>query len=300
MNVPTVSGAHARLIWNEGTRVAIIEDLGSSNGTAVGSPDRKASRSVLASTDTVYLGTHPLPASDMLARLAPPRRPSADLPGTGVDHRPRPELRPVIELPMVSSRHARLTRSGSLTLIEDLGSANGTSVNGQRIDRAVAVKSGDIIGLGTYLLELRVEDPEVPATGTPEGLLSPPTAPESGIAQPLADTQSHPWRIPAFLLAIVVVGLSAVFWRLRPGVPPAEDAAKPNRDLAAVPKPDPPADMPQPPSPSSHREEKAGAVAHAPESKSGAAPQAARPAKARRFHSQGQAQALSAPSRRRL
>jgi pSer/pThr/pTyr-binding forkhead associated (FHA) protein len=75
VNEPMVSGSHARLIWNEATHVAIVEDLESANGTAVGSPDRKAGRAPVAAGDTVYLGTHPVPAFQLLARLAPRRTP---------------------------------------------------------------------------------------------------------------------------------------------------------------------------------------------------------------------------------
>lgn len=48
----------------------------------------------------------------------------------------------------VSRRHARLTlRSGSYVL-EDLGSTNGTFVNGQRLTRPTIVRPGDAILLG--------------------------------------------------------------------------------------------------------------------------------------------------------
>ena len=218
---PKVSGAHARLIWNEGTREAIIEDLGSSNGTAVGSPDRKASRSVVGATDTVYLGTHLIPASDLLARLAPPRRPSLTFRGREMTIGRDSTCDHVIPLPMVSSRHARLTRSGSLTLIEDLGSANGTSVNGQRIDRAVAVNAGDIIGLGTYLLELRVEDAEATDISTDVILLPPLPA--------ATETQGRFVPIPVFVGVLAAFLIAIVLWvalRQQPR-PPAEVVVKP-------------------------------------------------------------------------
>jgi len=224
VNLPMVSGAHARLIWNEGTREAIIEDLGSANGTAVGSPDRKASRSVVGATDTVYLGTHPIPASDLLARLAPPRRPSLTFRGREMILGRDSTCDHVIPLPMVSSRHARLTRSGSLTLIEDLGSANGTSVNGQRIDRAVAVKPGDIIGLGTYLLELIVEDAGAPEIKTDVVL----SEPSSGVLE----TRGRFAHTPILLGVLAVLLVAVVAWiALRqPPRQPAEVVRKSDGD----------------------------------------------------------------------
>ena len=67
VNLGTVSGYHARIIWNGGTGQATIEDLASSNGTALGSLERRITRATLAATDTVFLGTHPIPGAVLLA-----------------------------------------------------------------------------------------------------------------------------------------------------------------------------------------------------------------------------------------
>ena len=48
----------------------------------------------------------------------------------------------------VSRRHARIFTKGAGFAIEDLGSRNGTLVNGTRIDGATAVRSGDLIEVG--------------------------------------------------------------------------------------------------------------------------------------------------------
>ncbi len=57
--------------------------------------------------------------------------------------------------PRVSRRHARLTRVADGLLLEDLGSTNGTSVNGARIEAPLRVGAGDVIAVGDT--ELRVE-----------------------------------------------------------------------------------------------------------------------------------------------
>ncbi|MDH5490639.1 MAG: FHA domain-containing protein, partial [Myxococcales bacterium] len=49
--------------------------------------------------------------------------------------------------PTVSGRHARFSWEGRHILVEDLGSANGTFVNGKRIERA-HVRAGDDVRLG--------------------------------------------------------------------------------------------------------------------------------------------------------
>ncbi len=47
----------------------------------------------------------------------------------------------------VSGRHARLTWHGAVLLVEDLGSANGTWVRGQRITQ-MEIRPGDDLRLG--------------------------------------------------------------------------------------------------------------------------------------------------------
>jgi hypothetical protein len=56
----------------------------------------------------------------------------------------------------ISRRHARLDFDGGQVIITDLGSTNGTSVNGQRIS-AVALNPGDMIQIGTTTLTFRVD-----------------------------------------------------------------------------------------------------------------------------------------------
>jgi len=53
-----------------------------------------------------------------------------------------------LEEPSVSRRHAVLWREGTGTWLADLGSSNGTFLNGQRIEEAVDVHDGDVVGAG--------------------------------------------------------------------------------------------------------------------------------------------------------
>ena len=48
----------------------------------------------------------------------------------------------------VSRRHAQLTVRDTVATIEDLGSRNGTFVNGQRIASATTLRDGDVVALG--------------------------------------------------------------------------------------------------------------------------------------------------------
>jgi pSer/pThr/pTyr-binding forkhead associated (FHA) protein/6-phosphogluconolactonase (cycloisomerase 2 family) len=72
--------------------------------------------------------------------------------------------------PELSRRHARITCAASGEfLIEDLGSTNGTRVNGLRVEGVATIRPGDRIELGDTTLELLGEggDPSSPAGDAP-------------------------------------------------------------------------------------------------------------------------------------
>lgn len=54
----------------------------------------------------------------------------------------------------VSRVHAELSRQGGRWLLRDLGSTNGTTVNGRRVIGAAVVKDGDQIGFGRMMFRL--------------------------------------------------------------------------------------------------------------------------------------------------
>jgi pSer/pThr/pTyr-binding forkhead associated (FHA) protein len=60
----------------------------------------------------------------------------------------------IVEAPLVSRVHCRLTAGAAELEVLDLDSTNGTFVNGERIDRAL-LKSGDRLGVGR--VELTIE-----------------------------------------------------------------------------------------------------------------------------------------------
>jgi predicted component of type VI protein secretion system len=68
----------------------------------------------------------------------------------------------VIDDPEASRRHASLSVSESGVTVEDLGSTNGTFVNGARISDARDVVGGDKLRIGTTVFELRVEEEPEP------------------------------------------------------------------------------------------------------------------------------------------
>jgi pSer/pThr/pTyr-binding forkhead associated (FHA) protein len=54
----------------------------------------------------------------------------------------------------VSTVHARVFRRGSDVFVEDLGSRNGTFVNGERVTAATKIRRGDRVQFGETLAEM--------------------------------------------------------------------------------------------------------------------------------------------------
>jgi pSer/pThr/pTyr-binding forkhead associated (FHA) protein len=63
----------------------------------------------------------------------------------------------VLEDPNVSRQHAEIRPRGGSWVLTDLGSTNGSSVNGRRIDSPEVLKPGDEIEIGTSVITFEVE-----------------------------------------------------------------------------------------------------------------------------------------------
>ena len=83
----------------------------------------------------------------------------------------------------VSRKHARLQYQGGKYVIEDLGSTNGTHVNGQRIMSAYVLRSGDVVSFGEGIVlafDASDQDPAAtlavarPAPQTHQSMHAPP------------------------------------------------------------------------------------------------------------------------------
>ena len=57
----------------------------------------------------------------------------------------------------ISRHHCAIVSTDNQVAIRDFGSKNGTFVNGQRIDSACVLKSGDVLGVGPLTFEIVME-----------------------------------------------------------------------------------------------------------------------------------------------
>ena len=269
---PLLSRRHARIGRGPGGQL-IVEDLGSANGTFV-NDQRIDGVYTLALGDQVRVGGTVfqvtdaggnVPAKTQLSDSPPPREaapaaqpapppappaPAEELLVTGglsqgkrlslgdevVLGRAPTENGGLGEDPGLSRRHARLSRdtAGGI-VIEDLGSANGTFVNGQRIGEPRALSVGDSVRVGQTTLEVveQGQDASPAAAAGPATVASPAAQPQAPPPQPQPQApppQSQSPQSPA---------------------PPAE-AQTPALQQQPAPRarqPDPPREAPQPQSP---------------------------------------------------
>jgi hypothetical protein len=81
----------------------------------------------------------------------------------------------------ISRKHSRLSFQGGKYVLEDLGSTNGTFVNGQRLAGPVVLKPGDVISLGEQIVlmydAINMDPGATIATSRKSARVDPPPAP---------------------------------------------------------------------------------------------------------------------------
>ncbi len=90
----------------------------------------------------------------------------------------------VINDPEVSRHHLRMTRGAGGFTVEDLGSTNGTFINGQRLTGARPLRNGDMVGLGetvTLGYEMLIAAAADPGAGAMPGNTMPGAAARGGM-----------------------------------------------------------------------------------------------------------------------
>lgn len=131
----------------------------------------------------------------------------------------------------VSRRHARLTFQGGKYVLDDLGSTNGTFVNGQRLTGPRVLKSGEVVSLGeqiVFVFESVGGDPgatiasprNAVAAARPVPSTPPPPPPQTYSGQVPASAPPTPAEkkinpIPIVIVAgvlILICACIAFFW----------------------------------------------------------------------------------------
>ena len=77
--------------------------------------------------------------ADILGPVVIGRSPSSDI---------------VVDEPYVSASHARFTLQGPALVLEDLGSTNGTMVNGHIIEQPVTLRENDEVQVGDVIMRV--------------------------------------------------------------------------------------------------------------------------------------------------
>lgn len=159
LDFSTVSSEHCR-IWPVPGGFQ-VEDLGSTNGTYLRHGGARITGKVFVPEDgSVYLGSYRLGLAALAGRRQEGRKAKFTRGGEGqVDSIVLTKTRMVIgrdpscdlpvDHPRVSWHHAQLEAQGQRYTITDLGSSNGTFLNGRRV-KSAQLSVGDTIGLGSY------------------------------------------------------------------------------------------------------------------------------------------------------
>jgi FHA domain-containing protein len=161
--------------------------------------------------------------------------------------------------PDVSRRHAEIQISNGDIAISDLGSTNGTFVNGERIDQPRTLRDGDEVRIGAVVWRLRAPagatrlagtiDAGADAIATPSQATTvrpaepapeePPTAPQPAASEPAAPAAPEPAAPAAPEPATPAVSEPATPAAPEPAAPAAAPVAAADQPTAHSPAPAP-------------------------------------------------------------
>src|SRR5207247_772011 len=136
----------------------------------------------------------------------------------------------------VSSRHAAVIRQGATFLVRDLGSTNGTFVNGRQITGDAALNDGDVIAFGQTgpAVEFPVGGGDAAAEGVPAALRSGFQTELATVRDALRQSQAEVARLRTELAATGSTGDARVVARLRAALDTAEARQRGLAGAAAV------------------------------------------------------------------
>ena len=221
--VTDLSRRHARIFCENG--VVHVADMGSKNGTTVNGTDVRQKTARLQNGDEIRFGRTLAYRVELAQR--PPVSPARLVSLTLQPTQEQLDLQPivVVEFPFLigkadaafarykeanphqvnylSRRHAHVFLRRGMPYVEDLGSTNGTFVNGKRLDEhAVALQPDDTLAFGghhfVYKVSLQTEDLQADPTLTRFAtVMSGPAGAADTLAGSAAGAASAPAPVPA-------------------------------------------------------------------------------------------------------
>ena len=147
---PSVSRRHLAVARTADPRMLSIRDMGSSNGTYFRSS--RIESALVSLDDVVQLGRMPVPVRSLLPRTQATSATAGRALTVGRD---QGDIR--VDLAVVSGRHAEVRIGIKGFEVRDVGSSNGTYVDGERITGWTWVPPGGRLQLGSY----RVPQPQL-------------------------------------------------------------------------------------------------------------------------------------------
>ena len=107
----------------------------------------------------------------------------------------------VINDPEISRKHSRMWLQGTTYSIEDLGSTNGTFVNGIRLTAPHALRPGEVVALGeqiSLVFEAVVSDPNATVMHAAKPVVPEPAPSPAPVSQPISQPiPAYAGQVPA-------------------------------------------------------------------------------------------------------
>jgi len=155
LDYPMVSRQHLRILQSGGK--LLVEDLNSTNGTALNRRDNLIRSAEVSMDDMLYLGVYRVPVRQLVnpkRRFGNQDSETVTFEGEPLIIGRSPNADVVIDHPAISLRHLKVVKGPSGIEVTDLNSMNGTFVNGQRIKGSRIISPEDELTLGVYQVKL--------------------------------------------------------------------------------------------------------------------------------------------------
>jgi len=156
-NYPQISWDHAILILTDNGWK--IEDCKSTNHTFVNDRTKPVSNAIISKEDIIYLGSFKISAKKLIelkeqSDLGLNNVKEINVTKQEIIFGRDPSSDVYLNYPQISWHHAKLVQKDSKFILKDLGSTNGTYVNGQKITSRV-VNQDDVITLNSFSFNLK-------------------------------------------------------------------------------------------------------------------------------------------------